>query len=817
MLNNNNYYSIAYVLLATGISLNPLYAAITDTQRHQVVKQIKSGDTQKGFKILAEMVRRDPANMNLLADFILLSRQYNSNLIQQDYNLNHLKISTYPVYGQLPLVMLLRDQGKFLLAEQYAAKFQKNSTSDIPWDLYRGMLLAESGQLEQAEQQIRKVDQKQLNADQLVQLAYTYRLLRQPIQALNTATRALSMSRSESVQEQYVLALAASADYDSANRYLQQQGKGQSRLKHEVQLIKFSQHIRNAIDFYKVQSEKDQGKIAYTELDQVISEMQAYENELAQYPELRQRFYYEYIFALSARQRSAEALAQLAKINQPVEQMPAYTRHALADSYLRNHKPKQAEILYRSLFKEKNYVDYDVYAGLYYSLIEQEKFKAADEVIKEMDQRLPIFFYSQAKGVDRTIHMDRDEYMILRGLHYSYKNQLDKAELYFQDLVNKSPGNRNYINYLATIQRWREKPLQAQATVSLLNGTEPSTQATRINSMQNAQAVFDVQTWRSSNTDLLERAGTDTGVVRSHKELKDRERFTISHNSLYAKSETDDQDLVNNLNGSREKQSWTRLNTPWFSDYYRAFVEHQYRSGEYEEGKRDDQRIGVGLEWVDNRKYATVALSQATEGDRFGVNITWNHWLSDHWNYGLAYNSQAEIPLQIQDEHEGQSYRFDLNWQQHESTKAGLSYQFTDIDDGNERQELGTYFKQRIFQAPHHLTHLNLYGFWASNKDDVETSYFNPSSSWSAEAGLEHDWVTWRSYDQSLTQRFSLNLGVFDQEDYDSGLIYLAKYQHLWQITRTWSLNYGVSYGQHPYDGEDENRLEASFGFEGRF
>lgn len=50
MLNNNNYYSIAYVLLATGISLNPLYAAITDTQRHQVVKQIKSGDTQKVLK-----------------------------------------------------------------------------------------------------------------------------------------------------------------------------------------------------------------------------------------------------------------------------------------------------------------------------------------------------------------------------------------------------------------------------------------------------------------------------------------------------------------------------------------------------------------------------------------------------------------------------------------------------------------------------------------------------------------------------------------------------------------------------------------------
>ncbi|WP_227504155.1 poly-beta-1,6 N-acetyl-D-glucosamine export porin PgaA [Acinetobacter sp. HR7] len=816
MRNYKNHYSFVYMLLMAGMTSTPLYAAISDVQRQQVVEQIKAGKAQTGLKLLADMVQKDPSNMTLLADYILLSKQYNPQASQQDYKLNHLNFSTYPVYGQLPLVMLLRDQGKFQLAEQYAAGFQKHSISDIPWNLYRGILLAEGGQAEQAKQRLKQVDQQKLNADQLAQLAYTYRLLGQPVQSLESAKKAMAISRAENVQEQYVLALAANADYDSANQFLQLNGKGKSQLKHEVQLIKFSQNIRHAIDFYRVQTEQDQGKIAYTQLDAVLAEMRMYEKELADYPELRQKFYYNYIYALSARQRSKEALAQLSKLNQPVEQMPAYARHALADSYLREHKPQQAEILYRSLFKEKNYVDYDVYAGLYYSLIEQEKFKAADALIEEMDQRLPVYFYSSAKGVDRQIHWDRDEFITLKGLHFGYKNQLDKAEQYFQNLVAKSPGNQSYLNSLATIQRWREKPLQAQATVSLLNGTEPVTRATRINSMENAQAITDVKTWRDSNTDLYTRAENDTGVIRSHKELRDRDRFTISHNSLYAKSDADEQNEVNNLNGAREKQSWTRLNTPWFSDYFRSFVEHQYRSGEYEEGDRDDQRIGLGLEWANKRKYATVAVSQATEGDRFGVNLTWNHWLDDHWNYGIGYNSQADIPLQIQDEHEGQSYRFDLNWQKHESTKAGLSYQFTDIDDGNERQELGTYFKQRIFQSPHHLTHMNLYGFWAENKD-IETAYFNPSSSWSAEVGLEHDWITWRSYDQSLTQRFSFNLGVFDQEDYDAGLIYLAKYQHLWKITRTWSLNYGVSYGQHPYDGEDENRLEASFGFEGRF
>src|SRR5690606_8263184 len=196
--------------------------------------------------------------------------------------------SRFPAYGQLPLVMLLRDQGKFKQAEQHAEKFQKSTGSSTPWSLYRAMLLAENGQPEQANQQLKRVNPQQLNPEQLAQLAYTYRLLRQPVQALETAQYALSLSRNAAVQEQYVLALAANADYDGAQRYLQQNGSTQKQLKHEVQLLKFRQQIRHAIDFYKVQSEQDQGKIAYTELDRVLAEMQAYEHQLADYPELRE-------------------------------------------------------------------------------------------------------------------------------------------------------------------------------------------------------------------------------------------------------------------------------------------------------------------------------------------------------------------------------------------------------------------------------------------------------------------------------------------------------------------------------------------------
>jgi hypothetical protein len=40
-------------------------------------------------------------------------------------------------------------------------------------------------------------------------------------------------------------------------------------------------------------------------------------------------------------------------VNIPILEMPAYVRHAAADSYLRLRQPQQAEIYYRSLLLEK--------------------------------------------------------------------------------------------------------------------------------------------------------------------------------------------------------------------------------------------------------------------------------------------------------------------------------------------------------------------------------------------------------------------------------------------------------------------------------
>lgn len=39
-----------------------------------------------------------------------------------------------------------------------------------------------------------------------------------------------------------------------------------------------------------------------------------------------------------------------------------------------------------------------VYTGLYYSYIEQEKYKQAEQLLNDVDRLIPTYKYSQAKG-----------------------------------------------------------------------------------------------------------------------------------------------------------------------------------------------------------------------------------------------------------------------------------------------------------------------------------------------------------------------------------------------------------------------------------
>ncbi len=798
----------------------PIFAHANNVaqQREQSIQLIRTGDVETGLSQLESLLKENPQDQKLIADFIVTAYA-NGKLTADKLNvIQNIQAQNFPEYGRISVIKAYRDQKQYALAEQWVKQFETVQPAAY-WNVWRAVLQAEAGQKAQAQQSLTRVNMDQLTADYLSQLAYVYRLLDMPVESLQAAERAVKANAVADTQEQYALALAATSDFNAAQQSL----KGVAltdeqqaiRLKHSIQLTEFSQQIKQAIQYQKNNSEL--GNASYFELDQVIARMHAYAPQLANDAAMFERFQYDYLYALNARNRASQVLTERQKLNKNEADMPAYVRQVLADSYLKTQQPSHAERLYKTLFSDPKMVNYNLFSGLYYSLIEQEKFAEANTLIQRMENELPKYRYSQAKGVDRAPHSDWTEFLTLKGLNYAYRNEHDKAEQYFEKLVAEAPANLSYQNSLALVQRWREKPEQSIQTLAMWNGLTEDQSGIQLNQMQNAQALSDITTWRKDAARLQLMIPDDTGLKRAQKELNDRNHATISHQTSFSKSESDNDAILGRLKGSREQESHTRVSSPWFAENFRGFADHQYRWAKYNSGELDEQRLGLGAEWQKDRKFASAMLSQDLDGGRTGVQLNWSHWLNDHWNYSLGFDSQADIPLQaVRLDHEGKAYQMGLNWQANESRKAGASYQLTDINDGNTRHELGAYFKQRLQAAPHHVTDATVRGYYSQN-DQVDVPYFNPKNSHSLELTLEHDWMTWRNYEHSLNQHFEATVGSFGQNGESNKAIYNVFYQHEWQLSRTWRLNYGIGWGVHPYDGEDEEKTYAVVGFEGRF
>ena len=803
---------------------NISHAHPSDFLREKAVSQIKNGQTVQGLTTLESLLQQYPDQQLILADYLLSASSIQALPQATLIDLTQrIQPKLFPEYAQLVTVKLLRDQKQFAAALALLDKFEIYQLHNkVQVTILKAALLAENKQPTEAAKQLKNLDTTQMNAEQLALAAYVYRLLQQYTYALQVIQLAYTQQpNNEAIQYEYLNILVALGSYEMATAFSEKHHLSNSHQNFIWlnRIGRFSQNVNEAIKQQKyLSSRAENDSTSFAQLDQVLEQAEQIAQQIPADQAIFNRFYYDYLYALNYRGKTQQLLYILKQVAlAPIEQMPAYTRHAIANTYLANQQPAEAERIYRSLLTEKNYPDISLYTSLYYALIEQEKYKDANTLIHVIDELIPTYEYSEAKGVDKSVHADRNEYLSLLALNMAYRNRLDLSEQYLNNTVAKAPNNAQFLNDLAKIQRWREKPRQAQHTIELLNGLQPQSKYTRINAMQNHQALGDIQAWQQQTQALIKDYPSDSSIIKSHKELNDRNHASMSHASRFSHSRSEQNQLLQSLKGTRDRESNTTLYSPWLADNYRILLEHQDTWGKYADGDLQEQRFGLGLQWQDKGKNLALVASQNTAGQRQGLRADWSHQLNDYWQYALSINTQANIPLQaIAQGENGESYGAAIRWQQHESRQADAGYSYTKISDGNTRQDFFANYKQRIFQAAHHTTQAGFSAFLGKNRLD-NVAYFSPKQSYSLAINLSHDWLTWRSYERHFNQNFSIDAGVFQQQDYASKPTFDVQYRHEWQLSRIWALHYGIGWRLHPYDGINEKQSYALFGFGGRF
>lgn len=836
LVKNKIYLSclVGLEIACCGISL-PLYASplaselTVSQQREQAVQLAKQGQVQVGTSTLKQLHKQYPQDAKVTADLIILLRLAGDNAaiarLTSNENLNPQLVAAYAYTAWLGA---LRDQKRaeqaFNIAQQiYKLNDSDNKEAQPPFDQwYYLTLAAEAGRTDVAQQLVNELKQLGgLTAAQHAQLAYAQRLSGNWQQAFDESKQALALQPNHRLALEQQFAALRSLNQPHAAYQLASQHPDifSADTIYPIQAEVLNSNLQSALKQKEVLEAQGKYPQAWQLVEANLQALKQVLNELNVTPSSKAlpeyaSIFNDYLYLLRVQEYMPKVVAQYESLSLAKQfQLKPYAKNAVADAYLALKKPKQAHELYAYLLSNSAQPSVELYIADYYALIDQDQYRQASELLKQLDQQvLPIQRSSSVLEIQKRV---RVEQMI--ALDAAYRNRLDVAANSLQQLVQQNPKNTSLANDYATILNWRGLALSSDQVLQQAYINAPYNVALDLSSAANARDLQDYPRWRAAVATAAEKVPNNSGVIKSQQALQDRNRATIQSNLTIGRTSADKQ-TANFVNGTSERDWNTRINSPWINDNWRVFASHLDRSADLQPTQQRDQRLGLGLEWQQARKNVWLMVDQQRQTDKTGFELGLAHWLNDNWRYRLTYQQNSnQIPLRaLESGLDANAYQTGLTWRQNESKSASFGYQLLDISDGNKRQSLSTRYNQRLYANAKHITDGGIEAYYDKNSQSGG-NYFNPEHSASYGVNLQHDWLTWHKDQQSFTQHVEVSAGISQQAGFGGKTYANALYQHEWELNRLWQINYGVGWGSQVYDGNREQRTFAKFGLTGTF
>lgn len=822
----NRIVGFSLLVITAGISTGiaaaeplPLTAA-----RAQAVADAKSGHLKQGIATLTRLHQVHPADALITADLIVLLRLagQNAQIVALTQKTDP---STVPDYAVLDWVRALRDQKAFARARTILAP-RRDRLGPKAQILY-AMMTVEARLPKQAVAALPPLSTPGLSATDLADMAYVYRKAGNPTHALSLTYRALGQSpdNPHALREQ-VFALsdsgAAHLAWDKAQRHASLfNPDALNRLRADATTI----DIRHAV--HERDRLEDQYRYAQRNipLKRVLADLKTNRQYFAKDPIRELRTRYDLVYVLRTLEKMQEAVDTYEALPQHprhatqtvLHTIPTYVRQAAADAYLYLHHPNRAAALYRQLIAENPKADVTLYIALYYAYLDGEHYNQAQRIMTQIHKVTPTW-RGRSNKPGRVGNWERLDVDQLWAFNAAYRNHEAEAYGRISVLVNHAPRNSGLLNAKATIERWRGWPAQSQQTTLLAKAYAPDTKATRINLADNARDLEHFADWGQQITRLSMDFPEDSSIQKSLAQWQDRRRPSISSEYTTGRSRGGGTQ-GNPVAGNRDQEWQSRLNSPWMKNGWRAYIDQHYIWSNFTDSSERYNRYGVGAEWQGDRKHAWVSVNNdQLTGRHVGVAAGWSQWLDDHWQYGISGDTYSlSTPLRAKQAGlSGKVLSGKLNWRQDESREAYAALSVLAITDGNKRVDFATGISQRLFASPHHITTGGLDAF-AEHNSRPGGNYFNPANSESLSMRLDHKWITWRRYEQSFTQYAKVSAGYGWQDGYGGAPMTDLYYEHIWKLSRTWDLHYGIGWGSNVYDGGREHRLYGVLGFGGVF
>ena len=512
----------------------------------------------------------------------------------------------------------------------------------------------------------------------------------------------------------------------------------------------------------------------------------------------RSRF--DRLLALRAREDMEAVVAEWKALVEAGHAPPTWITVAAADAYLYLREPQRALELYQqALADDPEYQQ--ARQAMFWAYIEREHFTRAmaltDELVVESEP---------GSG-------EHQQARIAAAMVRAYANQLDDAQARLEAVVADHPENSEARRNLATIYRWRGWPHRALDQLAPLLDTAPEHTGNRL---LHAGLLNDLGRYRETH-ETLEQLYRDhpenRHVERDWNAWQERRRWSISLGGEYGES-----DGIQQF-GSRDRSWDMRLAAPWIGKHLQPYARATYADARFPEGEAEYDRYGIGVHYRRHRHQLHIEGHANRSGPSdSGLTVGYDWQSGDHWSFATRYESfSTDVPLRGRRQGlDGHKAEAAIRWQAHESLSFRAGASRLAISDGNVRLASLASIRHRLHASAHHVTDGTLDAYY-SQASQTGGPYFNPEKDGSVFYQLQHDWLTWRRYERSLTQRFVLGGGGYWQQDFGSDAIGLVRYEHLWQLSQRWFVRYGVGAASRVYDGDRETRIDGQFRLEGVF
>ncbi|HXH04092.1 MAG TPA: poly-beta-1,6 N-acetyl-D-glucosamine export porin PgaA [Candidatus Competibacteraceae bacterium] len=808
-------YTSRLVGLCLGILALATAAATTDGEYATAIEQARAGRYTQALPVLRRLHATQPDNTAYLYDLIAVLTWAGQN----DEALRYFRTvdaGQAPDYVLRPVAKAAREVRQFETAVHLYRLLVGRRADD--WDARLGLALSyrDLGRRDEAYRALAEAARAAgREADRMTLALLRGEWLRrdgQPLQAIHAYREVLGLEPQQPVARRALVELARQLHAPAVARDYAGEGLLTPVEEADLRLDYGAAQIRQALGA-PLEAQRHAAQQALALNDQAQQAVRALADP-AEQRERRLRADYDRILALSAARRWHELVALYQDLVQRGPEPRPYVQAVAADAYLALRRPEQAVALYRrALELDQGTLHVDWESGLFYALLESERYPEAWAQIDALAQRVPPFLRTYSPQT-REPNPDYLGVLATRAMAQAYGERLAAADASLQRLRELAPFNGDIRANQASVWYFRGQPERARNEFQRVLVDEPHHRGARagyagtlLELGEYEQAVAEVETL------LLQDPGY-APALRLQEQLESLEQWELRTAAV------SDGNQLRQAGAGRGFWFNYRIATPALVDHrlrLHAGQAHQGGSVDGRDANRDRYSVGLDYRGV-GKHWSGEILWDELQPDHPGLALRYQQRLGDAWDWSLSWQSVAEdLPLKaVVNDVRANELALRASYHPDESLRLGGRFSGMDFSDGNRRLSLGLDLERQLYRD-HRDRYLLLGSAYASTNDFDQAVYFNPHRDAELALGARWERLLARRYERRWLQRVTVLAGGYWQEDFGTKPSLRLGYEQEWDWDRNLGLQGGVSYRVHPYDGETEAGLELSVRLNWRF